>query len=83
MRPWPPTTNFMVASTHAVECHVRIPSPRCYRSRKERSRTLILQQDTHELQAQLSNERVLREDLESKRIKTEEFLRNVSVAFVL
>jgi hypothetical protein len=41
---------------------------------------LILQQDTHELQAQLSNERVLREDLESKRIKTEEFLRNVSVA---
>lgn len=44
---------------------------------------MILQQDTHELQAQLSNERVLREDLESKRIKTEEFLRNVSVAFVL
>ena len=54
--------------------------PVTIRSRKERSRTLILQQDTHELQAQLSNERVLREDLESKRIKTEEFLRNVSVA---
>ena len=44
---------------------------------EERSQTLLAQQEVSDLFAQLQNQHALREDLEAKRIKTEDFLRNV------